>query len=101
MWKECEGNTILIMKVKCVREVCRCSRRLARETSIVLDPDRDFGVTDGGGYVGWGGLVDLYGLVGGGVVGGTGGHAEEILVCHVRSKVGEQELATTWLSWLQ
>ena len=37
--------------------------------------------------MGGGGLVDLDGLVGGGVVGGAGGHAEEILVCHTWGKM--------------
>ena len=37
--------------------------------------------------MGWGRLVDLYGLVGGGVVGGAGGHAKEVLVCHALGKV--------------
>lgn len=38
--------------------------------------------------MGWGGRVDLYGLVGSGVVGGAGGHAEEVLVCHALGKGG-------------
>ena len=37
--------------------------------------------------MGWGRLVDPYGLVGGGVVGGAGGHAKEVLVCHALGKV--------------
>lgn len=37
--------------------------------------------------MGWDGLVDLYNLLGGGVVGGTGCHAEEVLVCHALAKM--------------
>jgi len=32
--------------------------------------------------MGWGGGVYEDGLVGGGVVGGTGGDAKEVLLCH-------------------
>ena len=33
--------------------------------------------------MGWSRFIHLYGLVGGDVVGGASGHAEEILICHV------------------
>lgn len=68
-------------------EVWGCIGRVPRQTTIILNSDRDFGVTSGGGYVGWDRLVDLYSLVGGGVVGGAGGHAEEVLVCHASGKL--------------
>ncbi len=71
----------------CVGKVWGCSGGVARETAVVLDPDRDIGVTDSGGYVGWGGLVDLYDLVVGRVVGRASSHAEEVLVCHALGKL--------------
>ena len=45
--------------------------------------------------MGWSGLVDLYGLVGGVVVGGAGGHAEQISVCHALGKVSVNRDWTT------
>lgn len=101
MRQEGEIDAVLVVQVACVGEVGGCIGRIARETTIILDPDRDFGVTQGCGYMGGGGLVDLDGLVGGGVIGGAGGHAEEILVCHALGKMRAGESWTVMgLSWL-
>lgn len=51
-------------------------------TAVVLDPDGDVGGAEGVADVGWSWFVDLDDLVGGGVVAGAGGYAEEVLVCH-------------------
>ena len=70
-----------------MREVRGCTRRVARQTTVILDPDSNFGVTKVGRYVGRGRVVNLYGLVGCDVVGGAGGHAEEVLVRHALGNV--------------
>lgn len=43
----------------------------------------------GGGDLGWVGGVYVDELVGGGVVGGAGGYAEEVFVCHGRLNILE------------
>lgn len=53
-------------------------------TAVVLDAHGDCGFADGGGDVRWVGGVDVDEVVGGRVVGGAGGYAEEVFVCHGR-----------------
>jgi len=53
-------------------------------TAVVLDAHGDGGFAVGGGDVRWVGGVYVDELVGGGVVGGAGGDAEEVFVYHGR-----------------
>lgn len=52
-------------------------------TSIILDFDGDTGVAEGRADVAWCRRVNWDDLVGGGIVGGAGGDAEEVFVCHL------------------
>ena len=49
---------------------------------VILNMDRDIGVAGFIRYVCRGPSIDLNGLVGAGVIGGTCSHFEEVLVCH-------------------
>lgn len=51
-------------------------------TAVVLDAHGDCGGAVGGGDLCWVGGVYVDDLVGGGVVGGAGGDAQEVFVCH-------------------
>ena len=53
---------------------------------VILNMDGEIGVAGFIRYVRRGPSVDLNGFVGGGVIGRTCGHFEEVLVCHSSCK---------------
>lgn len=69
--------------------------READHTAVVLNAHRNVGVAKGRGHRRWGGSIDEDGLVRGGVVGGAGGDAEEIFVCHRVENAGFSPLGVS------
>lgn len=94
-----EGDGVLVVEVGGVAEVGGCGGGVGGEAVVVLDADGDGGGAEGGGDAGWGGGVYVDEVVGGGVVAGAGGYAEDVFVCHCGGWEEPAEAPFMWVSF--